>query len=72
MPDKTMTQAELENYVAELLAKNRELEILVSELQDNTLLLQCLDAAGVDNWDGFDEAVTQYQEIREAHGRSLQ
>lgn len=28
--------------------------------------LDCLEAAGVDNWQGYDEAQRMYQEIREA------
>jgi len=32
------------------------------ELLDKENLLDALDAAGVDNWDGYDFAMEQYQE----------
>lgn len=30
------------------------------ELQDALDFLQCLEASGVDNWEGYDEAVAMY------------
>ena len=30
------------------------------ELQDAQLMLQCLENAGVDNWDGYSDAVREY------------
>jgi len=33
-----------------------------SELCDDSLFLNCLRGAGVDNWDGYDFAVEAYQE----------
>ena len=35
-----------------------------SLLKDSTLL-NCLQMMGVDNWDGYDEAIEQYNEIME-------
>lgn len=32
------------------------------ELKDAQLLLHCLQAAGVDNWDGYDMAIDTYEE----------
>lgn len=32
-------------------------------LKDSELLLRCLEIAGVDCWDGYDEAVEQYREL---------
>ena len=32
------------------------------ELLDDSLLLNCLRQAGVDNWDGWDGAVEMYEE----------
>jgi hypothetical protein len=32
------------------------------ELLDDQRLLHCLRAAGVDNWEGFDEAINLYHE----------
>lgn len=34
------------------------------ELQDNSLFLNCLKNTGVDNWDWYDEAVQEYQQIK--------
>lgn len=33
------------------------------ELQDDAMLLNCLRNAGVDNWDGWDFAIEEYQEL---------
>jgi hypothetical protein len=33
------------------------------ELQDDATLLNCLRNAGVDNWDGWDFAIEEYQEL---------
>ena len=32
-------------------------------LLKDSILLNCLQMMGVDNWDGYDEAIEQYQEI---------
>jgi hypothetical protein len=32
------------------------------ELKDDALLLSCLFAAGVDNWQGYDDAIEMYHE----------
>ena len=29
----------------------------------DSILLNCLQMMGVDNWDGYDDAIEQYQEI---------
>ena len=31
------------------------------QLQDDSKFLRCLEAAGVDNWDGYDFALEAYQ-----------
>lgn len=32
------------------------------ELLDNDLMLECLQNAGVDNWEGYDVAMEEYRE----------
>lgn len=32
------------------------------ELIDNEILLSCLQGCGVDNWEGYDDAINMYQE----------
>ena len=34
-------------------------------LKDSDLLLQCLENAGVDNWDGYYYAMEEYRELAE-------
>lgn len=34
------------------------------ELLDDSLFLNCLRNSGVDNWDWYDEAVEEYQQIK--------
>lgn len=34
---------------------------LYDQLMDDSLFLNCLQNAGVDNWDWYDEAVEEYQ-----------
>lgn len=34
-------------------------------LLNDSILLNCLQMMGVDNWDGYDEAIEQYNEILE-------
>lgn len=34
------------------------------ELLDDSLFLNCLQNNGVDNWEGYDEAVADYHKIR--------
>lgn len=34
-------------------------------LCEDSLMLNCLEAAGVDNWDGFDEAINIRKEMEE-------
>lgn len=31
-----------------------------ADLEDRLFFLQCLEACGVDNWEGYDEAVEMY------------
>lgn len=33
------------------------------ELQEDSLFLTCLQNAGVDNWEGYEYAVEEFQEI---------
>lgn len=35
------------------------------ELQDAQLMLNCLENAGVDNWDGYQDAMREYRKIEE-------
>jgi hypothetical protein len=35
----------------------------------DSILLNCLQMMGVDNWDGYDEAIEQYNEILEQEGK---
>lgn len=32
----------------------------IAELEDDSFKLQCLENAGVDNWDGYDYAMEEY------------
>jgi hypothetical protein len=41
-----------------------DIEVL-KELQDQALWLDCLDTAGVDNWDGYDYAAEIYSRIKD-------
>ena len=34
-------------------------------LKQDSLFLECLDGAGVDNWAGYDEAQKMYQQYKE-------
>ena len=36
------------------------------KLERDSLFLQCLESAGVDNWEGYDEAVRTYKICKEA------
>jgi hypothetical protein len=38
-------------------------------LLNDSILLNCLQMMGVDNWDGYDEAIEQYNEILEQEGK---
>lgn len=44
--------------VAALLAEVRRLRAEVDALEDDSALLAALQAAGVDNWEGYDDALT--------------
>ena len=37
-------------------------------LYDDSCFLQALSNAGVDNWEGYDQAVREYEELKEAEG----
>jgi hypothetical protein len=41
--------------------KIHDLEIKVTELEDREAMLDALEAAGVDNWEGYDEALREYE-----------
>lgn len=34
-------------------------------LRNRAFLLECLRNGGVDNWDGYDDAIDKYQQLRE-------
>lgn len=38
-------------------------------LLNDSILLNCLQMMGVDNWDGYDEAIERYNEILEQEGK---
>ena len=38
-------------------------------LLNDSILLNCLEMMGVDNWDGYNEAIEQYNEILEQEGK---
>jgi len=38
-------------------------------LLNDSILLNCLQMMGVDNWDGYNEAIEQYNEILEQEGK---
>ena len=38
-------------------------------LLNDSILLNCLQMMVVDNWDGYDEAIEQYNEILEQEGK---
>ena len=38
-------------------------------LLNDSIFLNCLQMMGVDNWDGYDEAIEQYNEILEQEGK---
>lgn len=47
--------------------KDAEGKVVVDEeylkkLEDSLFFLQCLERNGVDNWDGYDDAVDMYEE----------
>ena len=49
--------------VAKLKARVAELEKENAGLRDSENLLIALQGAGVDNWEGYDDAITMYQEM---------
>ena len=40
--------------------ENNKLESRVDNMADNVKLLHCLQSAGVDNWEGYDIAMDEY------------
>ena len=55
-------------------AMSDDKKISISEEEYETLLndsifLNCLQMMGVDNWDGYDEAIDRYNEILEQEGK---
>lgn len=52
---------EQENLVTQLLEEIKMLKIEIEELKDRDFLLRCLEAHGVDNWDGWDDAMEMYR-----------
>ena len=45
--------------------KIKELEKKIEEMESDLLFLNCLQCAGVDNWDGYDFAVEDFHERTE-------
>lgn len=41
---------------------------IYEELVENSKFLDCLKAAGVDNWEGYEEAQVMYEEDEEEDG----
>ena len=49
-----------------VLSEDKKITISEEEyetLLNDSILLNCLQMMGVDNWDGYDDAIEQYQEI---------
>lgn len=38
---------------------------VLEELRDSALWLECLETAGVDNWEGFDDAADLYRRVKD-------
>lgn len=51
-----MTYNERKEYLEAVLADNEEVLEHYRDLEDDSLFLECLNEAGVDNWGGFDYA----------------
>lgn len=47
----------------QLHARIAELEADVNEAEEDVVFLRCLENAGVDNWDGYDYAREEFNEI---------
>lgn len=47
----------VDDYIKELKKKISDLEKQLEENEKDIAFLECLRAAGVDNWDGYDEAI---------------
>ena len=77
-PLRRVIQEEIEDKVADYKLDHTEAKQLVADLKDgeitiseeeyetllnDSILLNCLQMMGVDNWDGYDDAIEQYQEI---------
>ena len=54
-----------DKHIAELDAEIAQLRAKVARLQDRDLKLSALEAAGVDNWNGWDDAMDYYWEWKE-------
>jgi hypothetical protein len=57
---KNMESAD--SYIAELLNKIKTLEKQIEEYDEDIQFLDCLRACGVDNWEGYDEALKMMRE----------
>jgi hypothetical protein len=51
-----------DSYIAELLNKIKTLEKQIEEYDEDIQFLDCLRACGVDNWEGYDEALKMMRE----------
>jgi hypothetical protein len=49
-------------FFNELVEKLEEIDDEVQNLENRDGLLECLKACGVDNWDGFSDAVNLFEE----------
>jgi hypothetical protein len=58
---KEMTLEEFVNTLPENHKARKEFK----EMQSDVWFLQCLQGAGVDNWDGYGDAQDMYQELGE-------
>ena len=52
----------VDNYIKDLKKKIADLEAQLEKYDDDIIFLECLRAAGVDNWEGYDEALKMMNE----------
>jgi len=55
-----MSQAEIDRLtleIEELIEENDELQLDNDELREDSQTLKALEAAGVDNWEGYEDAM---------------
>jgi len=59
--DQKRESQELDDSIHSMTAKDRDVEI--GRLEKDSVLLQCIRNAGVDNWDGYEYAIKEFQEV---------